>query len=346
MILRELSELPGVSGDEHRVRARLWEAVRDRVDGGRVDALGNLITWKGADRPGPKVMIAAHMDEIGLMITRIDKDGLLRFRKVGGIDDRVLAAKAVRVGPDGIPGVIGLKPIHLLKDNEAKKAVSHEELYIDIGAASKEEAERVVRPGMYATFATAFGELGDGLVKGKAFDDRAGCALLVELLALDFPFPVYGVFTVQEEIGLRGARVAAYDVAPGLALVLEGTTCADTPGTDPHGQSTLLGHGPAITVMDATHIPARPLVDGLVAAAESAGIPWQWKRTTFGGTDAGSIHLTRAGVPAATVSVPCRYIHSPCAFMSLRDFENTRRLLAAFLEDVPRVAERLAQGSA
>src|SRR5690606_20889766 len=128
MILRELSELPGVSGDEHRVRARLWEAVRDRVDGGRVDALGNLITWKGADRPGPKVMIAAHMDEIGLMITRIDKDGLLRFRKVGGIDDRVLAAKAVRVGPDGIPGVIGMKPVHLAKPDETRKPVPEQDL--------------------------------------------------------------------------------------------------------------------------------------------------------------------------------------------------------------------------
>jgi len=346
MILRELSEIPGVSGDEARVRARIWEAVRDRVDGGRVDPMGNLITWKGANRPGPKVMLAAHMDEVGLMVTRIGDDGLLRFRKVGGIDDRVLAAKAVRVGPDGVPGVIGLRPIHLLKDDEAKKPVSEQDLVIDIGAASKEEAERVVRPGAYVSFATSFGELGDGLVKGKAFDDRVGCALLVELLALDFPFPLFGVFTVQEEIGLRGARVAAYEVAPDLALVLEGTSCADIPGTEPHGQSTVLGGGPAITVMDAHHIPARPLVEGLVAAASERGIPWQWRRTAFGGTDAGSIHLTRSGVPAATVSVPCRYIHSPCAVMSLQDFDNTRRLVAGFLEDVPRIAARLAAGRA
>jgi len=343
MILRELSQIPGVSGDEHRVRERLWQAVRDRVDGGRVDPMGNLITWKGVDKPGPKVMIAAHMDEIGLMITRIDRDGLLRFRKVGGIDDRVLAAKTVRVGPDGIPGVIGLKPIHLSQPAETRKPVPEQELAIDIGAGSKEEAERLVRPGAYAVFDTSFGEVGRGLVKGKAFDDRAGCALLVDLLALDFPFPVYGVFTVQEEIGLRGARVAAYDVAPDLALVLEGTTCADIPGAEPHGQSTVLGKGPAISVMDATTIPARPLVQGLVRAAEGRGIPWQWRRTAFGGTDAGSIHLTRAGVPAATVSVPCRYIHSPCAYMSLSDFEHTRQLVAAFLEDVPGIAAGLAR---
>ncbi len=341
MILRELSEIPGVSGDEHRVREAIWQAVRDRVDGGRVDPMGNLITWKGADKPGPRVMIAAHMDEVGLMVTRIDKDGLLHFRKVGGIDDRVLAAKAVRVGPDGVPGVIGMKPVHLLKPADTRKPVPEQELVIDIGASSKEEAERVVKLGAYASFATAYGEFGNGLVKGKAFDDRAGCALLVELLALEFPFPVYGVFTVQEEIGLRGARVAAYDVAPDLAIVLEATTCADIPGAEPHGQSTWLGKGPAITVMDAATIPARPLVQGLVEAAENRGIPWQWRRTAFGGTDAGAIHLTRAGVPAAAVSVPCRYIHSPCAFMSLSDFEYARQLVAGFLEDVPRVAAQL-----
>ncbi|MBO8140568.1 MAG: M42 family metallopeptidase [Firmicutes bacterium] len=341
MLLRELSEIPGVSGDEHRVRDRIWQAIRDRVEGARVDALGNLIAWKGSGLPGPRVMLAAHMDEVGLMITRIDSHGLLRFRKVGGIDDRVLPAKTVRIGPEGIPGVIGGKPRHLLKPGEEKKPVSAEDLYIDIGAASREEVERVVRPGMYAAFATEFAEVGDGVVKGKAFDDRAGCALLVDLLAEDFPFPVFGVFTVQEEIGLRGARVAAYDVAPDLALVLEGTTCADIPGAAPHGQSTVFGAGPAITVMDATSIPSRPLVDGLVRAAQRRGIPWQWKRTAFGGTDAGSIHLTREGVPAATVSVPCRYIHSPCAFMNGSDYENTRRLLLGFLQDLPAAAAGL-----
>src|SRR5690606_21976616 len=164
------------------------------------------------------------------------------------------------------------------------------------------------------------------------------CSLLVDLLSVDAPFPMFGVFTVQEEIGLRGARIAAYDVAPDMAIVLEGTTCADIPGAEEHGQSTRLGHGPAITVMDRTNIPARPIIETLALIGDENGIPWQWKRTTFGGTDAGSIHLTRAGVPSATVSVPCRYIHSPRAFMSLKDYENTRRLLTAFLAEVPGVA--------
>lgn len=341
MILAELSELAGVSGDEGRVRERIWEAVRDVVDGGQVDAMGNLITWKGVDKPGPRLMVAAHMDEIGLMVTRVDGDGLLRFKKVGGIDDRVLASKAVVIGPDRIPGVIGMKPAHLTRPPERKKPVPASELFIDIGASSKEEAERLVSPGTYVTFATEYAEFGDGLARGKAFDDRVGCSLLVDLLATDAPFPVFGVFTVQEEIGLRGARVAAYDVRPDLAIVLEGTTCADIPGAEEHGQSTIMGQGPAITVMDRTNIPARPIIERLSETATANGIPWQWKRTTFGGTDAGTIHLTREGVPSATVSVPCRYIHSPCAFMSLQDYGNTLKLLEAFLPDVPAVAAAL-----
>lgn len=343
--LRQLSELAGVSGDEGVVRDYIWNAVRDHVDGGRVDAMGNLITWKGLDKPGPRLMIAAHMDEIGFMITHVDNDGLLRFAKVGGIDDRVLAAKAVHIGPEAVPGVIGMKPIHLLSPAERGRPVSIDDLYIDIGATSKSEAERHVHIGMYATFATEYKEFGDGLAQGKAFDDRVGCSLLVDLVKEDVPYPLFAVFTVQEEIGLRGARVAAYDIEPDLALVLEGTTCADIPETEEHGQATTLGAGPAITVMDRATIPVRPLVDAIVRTADEHDIPWQWRRTTFGGTDAGSIHLTRAGVPSATISVPCRYIHSPCAFMSLADYENARDLLAAFLPEVPTVAASLGGGN-
>lgn len=338
MLLRELSEIAGVSGDEGRVRDRIWQEIKDDVDGGRVDAMGNLITWKGLDKPGPRLMIAAHMDEIGMMVTHVGKDGLLRFAKVGGIDDRVLPAKAVHVGPDAVPGVIGMKPIHLLSAAERRRPITHDELYIDIGATSKEEAERHVKPGAYVTFATSYAEFGDGLAQGKAFDDRVGCSLLVDLVKEELPYPVYAVFTVQEEIGLRGARVAAYDIEPTLALVLEGTTCADIPENEEHGHATTLGAGPAITFMDRATIPSRPIVQGLVDTAATHEIPWQWRRTTFGGTDAGSIHLTRDGVPAATVSVPCRYIHSPCAYMSLSDYDNALRLLKAFLPQVPEVA--------
>ena len=332
MLLARLSEARGVSGDEAAVRELILEEVRPYIDAYRIDSLGNLLVVKGRNKPGPRVMLAAHMDEVGLMITRVEKNGLLRFAKVGGIDDRLLIGKRVRVGPDGVPGVIGGKPIHL--DKKAGSVTPADDLVIDIGATSREEAEKLVRPGHYATFDTAFGEFGQGCWKGKAFDDRAGCALLIELLRGEYDFPLYGAFTVQEEVGLRGAATAAYAIAPDLAVVLEGTTCADIPEAKPHGQSTRLGHGPAITAMDRTHIPPRWLVDRLAAAAERRGIPYQWKRTTFGGTDAGRIHLTRAGVPSAVVSVPCRYIHSPCAVMSQSDFRGAQELVRGFLEDL------------
>ncbi|ADU51800.1 Cellulase [Thermaerobacter marianensis DSM 12885] len=332
MLLARLSEARGVSGDEAAVRELILEAVLPSIDAYRIDSMGNLLVVKGKNKSGPRVMVAAHMDEVGLMITRVEKNGLLRFAKVGGLDDRLLPGKRVRVGPDGVPGVIGSKPIHL--DRRASSVTPSDELYIDIGATSREAAEKLVRPGHYATFDTAFGEFGQGCWKGKAFDDRVGCALLIELLRGDYDFPLYGAFTVQEEVGLRGAATAAYAIHPDVALVLEGTTCADIPGADEHGQSTRLGHGPAITAMDRTVIPPRWLTDRLVAAAERRGIPYQWKRTTFGGTDAGRIHQVRAGVPSAVVSVPCRYIHSPCAVMSRQDFENAQQLVRGFLEDL------------
>jgi len=332
VLLARLSEALGVSGDEGAVRDLILEEVRPYIDAYRVDPMGNLLVVKGRNKRGPRVMLAAHMDEVGLMITKIEKNGLLRFAKVGGIDDRVLLGKRVRVGPDGVPGVIGGKPIHL--DRKSRSVPRAEDLVIDIGATSKEAAEKVVRPGHYAGFDTAFGEFGPGCWKGKAFDDRAGCALLIEILKGEYDFPLYGAFTVQEEVGLRGAGVAAYALEPDVALVLEGTTCADIPGTEPHGQSTRLGQGPALTAMDRTVIPPRWLTGLLVEAAERRNIPYQWKRTTLGGTDAGRIHISRAGVPTAVVSVPCRYIHSPCAVMSRADFEAARDLVRGFLQDV------------
>lgn len=333
MLLARLSEARGVSGDEGAVRNLILEQVRPHVEAFRVDAMGNLLVVKGRHKPGPRVMVAAHMDEVGLMITHVEKNGWLRFAKVGGIDDRLLPGKRVLIGPDAVPGVIGSKPIHL-DEKGARTVTPAADMVIDIGVTSRAEAEKVVRPGHYATFDTAFGAFGQGCWKGKAFDDRAGCAVLVELLRHEYDFPVYGAFTVQEEVGLRGAATAAYAIAPDLALVLEGTTCADIPGNEPHRQSTRLGDGPAITVMDRAHIPPRWLVDRLAAAAERRGVPYQWKRTTAGGTDAGPIHLSRTGVPTAVVSVPCRYIHSPCAVMSRRDFDAAQQLVRGFLEDL------------
>ncbi|MGD2165848.1 MAG: M42 family metallopeptidase, partial [Anaerolineae bacterium] len=326
--LRELSDAYGVSGNEDAVRLVVIEAIRDHVDEIRIDALGNVLTLKrGTGHDGMRVMLAAHMDEIGLMVVGHDDRGLLKVRAVGGIDARLLPGSVLAVGPDAIPGVIGIKPIHLVESDEMKKVTKIEKLTVDIGAKGKEEAQKAAPLGTYATFATRFRELGP-TVTGKAFDDRAGCAVLVELLQGDrFAFDLHAVFTVQEEVGLRGAKVAAYAVDPDCAFALEGTIADDIPKEKDGSPTTELGKGPAITVMDRTFVADRRLVRLLTGTAEELDIPYQFKQPGVGGTDSGAIHLAREGVPSATVSVPARYIHSPVALLSLEDFDNTVRLM-------------------
>ncbi|MBE9472607.1 MAG: M42 family metallopeptidase [Chloroflexi bacterium] len=336
MILKELSEAFGVSGNEDDVRAIVLDAVREHVDEVKVDALGNVLAFKrGTGRQRMRVMLAAHMDEVGLMVVGHDNDGFLRVRSVGGIDPRVLPGTLLQVGPGRIYGVIGVKPIHLLKEN-ADKVAKLEDLVVDVGAKSKDEARKLAPLGTYATFATRFRELGP-TVRGKAFDDRAGCAVLVELLRGErFRFDLHAVFTVQEEVGLRGARVAAYAIEPDCAFALEGTVADDMPRDKDTSPTTELGQGPAITVMDRSFIADRRLVRLLTSTAEELGIPYQIKQPGIGGTDAGAIHLTREGVPSVTVAVPCRYIHSPVALLSLDDFNNTVRLMRASLARLTR----------
>ncbi len=336
MILKELSEAFGVSGNEDDVRAIVLDAVREHVDEVKVDALGNVLAFKrGTGRQRMRVMLAAHMDEVGLMVVGHDNDGFLRVRSVGGIDPRLLPGTLLQVGSERISGVIGAKPIHLLKEN-ADKVAKLEDLVVDVGAKSKDEARKLAPLGTYATFATRFRELGP-TVRGKAFDDRAGCAVLVELLRGErFRFDLHAVFTVQEEVGLRGARVAAYAIEPDCAFALEGTVADDMPKDKDTSPTTELGQGPAITVMDRSFIADRRLVRLLTSTAEELGIPYQIKQPGIGGTDAGAIHLTREGVPSVTVAVPCRYIHSPVALLSLDDFNNTVRLMRASLARLTR----------
>jgi endoglucanase len=277
-------------------------------------------------------MVAAHMDEIGLMITHIDDGGMLHFTKVGGIDDRVLPAKVVRIGKDKLPGVICIKPVHLTQPEERGKVVSYEQLIVDIGASSKGEAEKLVHRGDYATFDIAFEDLGE-VVKGKAFDDRAGCAVLIALIERGpYPFDFYPVFTTMEEVGLRGARVAGFSVMPDAGFVLEGTICDDSPKDKDVSPTTEVGKGPAISVMDRSVIADRRLLRLVVETAEAEGIPYQFKQPGLGGTDAGAIHLAKTGVPTLPVSVPSRYIHSPVSMLSKSDFEHTVALMAASLK--------------
>jgi len=333
MLLKRLSEAFGPSGYEKEVRQVLQAELAEHVSEWQRDALGNLIAVKPAAN-GPKVMLAAHMDECGLLINHVDSSGLLQFQKVGGLDDRVLVSKTVVIGDKRVPGVIGAKAIHLQRPEERSQVIPHRSLYIDIGATSKEEALSMVNIGDYAVFATKFAEFGVDMVKGKAFDDRAGCTVLAEVLKEDYQLPVVGAFTVQEEIGLRGAGVAAYRVEPDLAIVLEGTTCSDTPGSEEHGYCTNIGGGPAISIMDASVISNKAMVAELVRLAEEHQIPYQFKRSVTGGSDAGRINQTKAGIPVVVVSVPCRYIHSPVSALKLSDLEHTTRLVKLFLRSI------------
>ncbi len=333
MLLEKLSNAQAVAGREKEVRDIIIEAIKDNVDDFRTDVTGNLIASKGKEKSGAKVMLAAHMDEVGLMISEINGQGLLKFKPVGGFDKRVLVSKEVVIGQDKIPGIIGAKAIHLQKKAARKKPISYDNLYIDIGAKSDKEAEKLVSPGDMATFPTKYNQIADNIVTGKAFDDRVGCAILAELTAEDFSFPVEFVFTVQEEVGLRGARQAAYAINPDIAIVIEGTTAADVPENEEHRYSTTLGEGPALTIRDRSIVVNKKLLQELINTAEKNNIPYQFRRTTAGGNDAGVINISREGIPAAVISLPCRYIHSPVSLLNLTDYQNLKSLLTNFLID-------------
>lgn len=346
MLLQKLSEAGGVSGNEEQVRAILLDAVRGLADECRIDAMGNLIVLRRGTGASPlRVLAAAHMDEIGLMITQIEDSGFLHFAKVGGIDDRLLPAKPVFIGPKKVNGVVTFKPVHLTEKGERDSVVSWKQLCIDIGATSRGEAEKLVQKGDYVVFATDYCELDnapDGwrTVAGKAFDDRAGCAVVAALLEERYPFDFYAAFTVQEEVGLRGAKTAAYSVHPDCGIAVDCTGANETPKKKDLSPSTRLGDGPAITIRDNSFIADPRLVDLFFSTGAKLGIPCQSKMPNVGGTDAGAIHMTHEGVPSITMAVPCRYIHAPKGIMSLRDFENTVRLGREALLRLPEAMKR------
>jgi putative aminopeptidase FrvX len=336
-ILRQLSEAIGVSGAEGEVRRVILNLIRPYVDDIQTDTLGNLLAFKkGTASSGPTVMLDAHMDEVGLMVTGYNGDGMLKVEAIGGLDERILPGIRVLVGPQKLPGVIGVKPVHLLENSERDTVIKLDAMRVDIGVSSKEAAQSKAPIGTRIAFDTPFLDLGQ-TVRGKAFDDRAGCAVLVHLLQGDpFPFDIAAVFTVQEEVGLRGAGVAAHAVKPDMAFVLEGTICDDLPKKDDVSPTTVLGAGPALSVMDRSVIYDARLNRLITKTADELGIPYQFKQPGIGGTDGGSINLSEAGVPVAALSVPCRYIHSPAAILSKKDYQNTIRLLRETLARVDR----------
>lgn len=280
-----------------------------------------------------KLMLCAHMDEVGVMIKSIDNNGWLRFDTVGGMDERILVSKPVLVGPNKINGVIGAKAIHLQEPKERKIPLKTKNLYIDIGAKNKEDAEKYVKIGDYVAFNSQYMNLSDEVVSGKAFDDRVGCYIISQLLKRQYEVNVIGAFTVQEEIGLRGSAVAANRVKPDAAIVIEGTFASDVPGTNEEFYSTRMGEGPAITLMDNTFIAQRKRVDRILEVARKHRIPCQLRKTAVGGTDAGRIHKTGDGIPTVVISVPCRYIHSPVSLVNLKDIENATALIDALILD-------------
>lgn len=333
-LLERLSNAVAVSGDEGAVRKIVLEALDGHVDEVHVDALGNVLaTKKGRGRF--RLMLAAHMDEVGFMVTSAESDGTFRVESVGGVDERHWLGKAVWVGRERTPGMIGAKPIHLLKGNERTTPVKVDALRLDVGASNREAAGQSVRVGDRGTFATPFAALGP-VVRGKALDDRLGVAILIELLQGErVDVELVAAFTVQEEVGLRGARVAGYALQPDAAIALDCTPANDLPawdGSENVSYNTKLGQGPAIYLADRQTISDQALVRHLTRTAEAAGIPFQIRQPGGGGTDAGAIQLAKKGVAVASISVPGRYTHTAAGLASVDDWRNCVRLVRAALE--------------
>ncbi len=333
-LLQRLTEACAVSGDESEVRRIVMDEVRPVVDEVRVDSLGNVLAIKHGSGEGlPRVLLAAHMDEVGFIITGDDSDGFFRFEKVGGIDTRLLPGKPVWVGKEHLPGVIGAKPIHLTTSEERRSTISLDALRIDLGAGNGSK----VKLGDRAVFATSFIRLGPSL-RAKALDDRLGVANLIELVK-NAPQNVelLAAFTVQEEVGLRGAGVAAYALNPDLAIALDSTPAQDLPtwdGSENAQYNARLGAGPAIYVADRGTFSDPRLVRHLIEIAEAAGIPYQIRQPGGGGTDSGAMHKQRLGIPSISVSVPARYNHSPAAIARLSDWKHTLALLYRALQQM------------
>lgn len=326
-ILKQLTEAVGVSGEEKAVRVLIRDLIAGYVDEWHVDSMGNLIAFKRGDGTFPmRVMIDAHMDEVGLMVTGVDRDGTLKFTTVGGFDDRALLGKVVQVGPKRIFGVIGARPIHLLKRSAVNRVVRRESMRIDIGARDKDQAASKVKPGQTAAFVTKYEEFGECAI-GKAFDDRAGCAVIIELLRREaYPFDLVATFTVQEEVGLRGAGVVAYGVQPDAAFVLECTPAFDQPNEDDVSPNVALGAGPSVYVMDRGTIQDPRLVAHITETATSEKMPFQIRQPGGGGTNTSAIQRAGIGVPAATIATPARYLHSPVSMIDLGDFGHVIKL--------------------
>ena len=346
-LLTTLSESLGPSGFEDDVRETIKTLITPLVDDIRTDPLGNLLATINPGRDFT-LLVDAHMDEIGFMVSYIEPSGVLRFSPIGGWDDRLLPALRVRVkteAGDLFYGTVGSIPPHIQSPDEQKAPMKADDLFVDVGASSSDAVEKMgIRVGDPMVPHAELLPLAGNTLMGKAFDDRAGCAVLIrvlEALSENRPdFTLLACFSVCEEVGLRGAKTAAFQVQPTVALALEGTVAADLPGTPKHKNPTLMGRGPAVTVADRSIIVHPKLARFIRQTAEDLKIPWQVKTPSYGATDAGAIHLSGPGVLTGVISIPCRYIHSPNIVMNLDDFAHT----AALVTEVSRRSKTAYEG--
>jgi endoglucanase len=343
-MLQALVEAIGISGAEEEVRRLIIEAIQVHVDSWQIDSMGNLIAFKKGTAEGAMTcLIAAHMDEVGFMVTGHDSSGMLQVEAVGGIDAKILPTLRVLVGKKKLKGFFAWKPIHL---SSSQEVVSISSLRVDIGTATKEAAASAAPLGTYVAFDSSYTELSADVLRAKAFDDRVGCAELIELLQGErLPVDLYAAFTVQEEVGLRGAKVVSARVQPDFAIVLEATACHEVP-QDPNEPDvtpvTRLGQGPALSYKDKSSIAHPGLLRHFVQTAQAEAIPYQYRSAQFaGGNDAGTIHLAGRGVPTVAVSLPCRYLHSPLTMISRSDYRHAVALVRAALQTItPQTLER------
>lgn len=345
-LLEALTNVPGIPGFEGDARRCLARAVGDTA-AVTTDPLGNLICRKDGESDGPRIMLPSHMDEIGFMVNRVTDEGFIRFVPLGGWWDQVLLAQKVRVlGRGGwVRGVIGSKPPHILKDDEAKKIVKKDTMFIDVAAKDRDEVQNSfgIMPGAPIVPDCDFEIMqNQRAVMAKALDDRAGCAALVELLhrlnEVKHPNSVFAVGTVQEEVGLRGARTAAHSVNPDVCIALDVGVAGDMPGVTDDESSLKLGKGPVLYLADHSVIAHPGLRRLVVEAAEAAGVSLQYTTLMGGGTDAGAVHLHARGVPSLTLGVPVRYVHSSAGLMDLDDYDQLVRLLEAVIVRLDREA--------
>ena len=323
-LIEKLTEAYGPSGREEQIREIIRAEVESFADEIRVDTMGNLIVLKKGTGQGKKVMLAAHMDEIGLIISHVDDEGFLRAQRIGGVDTMTLTGGRVQFA-DGTVGVIAPE-----KRPEFRKDPDLSKLYIDIGATSR--AEAADRLGQVVGFVRPFADMGQRVVS-KAMDDRIGCTVLVETLRHleGSPHDVYFVFTVQEEVGLRGAQTGAFGIDPDIGIAVDVTVAADTP--EAYKMAMKLGDGPCIKVKDGRMLAHSGLKELMIETAEANEIPYQLEVLAWGSTDAAAMQLSRGGVPAGCVSIACRYVHSPSEMVDIGDVENAVRLLLAMLAE-------------